>query len=252
MSFLRNSKFVTAVCVPLIGLTLNTLAFNAWADGVTNSAAEANQFGNQFLESYQGPTSNGGNGAVFPGGSNVSVDSLFPGATGGSNSELNNVFGNDKDTLTIGKGAQTRLETEKGGNGDAYRTLVDSSNRVSPNLIKDPIWNTTDQVLSDPNVFKGEFSDCKAETVFNNSTIKKHIPDYRTCERVSDSSGTHILKHNYSAGILEHKAGPANIQSCGEGCLYLWIGTVGNNYLSGWCTIFEEKMSVKIINPDAI
>lgn len=252
MNILRNSKFVTAICVPMIGLMLHTVAFSAWADGVTSSAAEANQFGSQFLKDYQGPVSDGSNGAIFPGGGTVSVDSLFPGAGGGSNSDLNNVYGNDKDTLLIGRGAQTRLETEKGGNGDAYRTLVDSSNRASPNLIKDPIWNTTDEVLSNPNVFKGEFSDCKAESVFNNGTIKKHIPDYRTCERVTDTSGAHVLNHSYNAGVLVHDTGPANIQSCGVGCIYLWLGTVGDNYWSGYCSIFEESMKVKVVNPDAI
>lgn len=45
---------------------------------------------------------------------------------------------------------------------------------------------------------------------------------------------------------------PVNFVSCGSGCNKVWLGTVGDNYLSGNCTIFEEDIPLKIVQPNAI
>ncbi|MEH0346398.1 hypothetical protein, partial [Vibrio cholerae] len=41
-------------------------------------------------------------------------------------------------------------------------------------------------------------------------------------------------------------------RSCGEGCLEVWIGRIGDNYWSGRCKVFEQAITLKVVNPDAI
>ncbi len=43
-----------------------------------------------------------------------------------------------------------------------------------------------------------------------------------------------------------------NIKPCGDDCIQLWIGKVGDNYWSGWCSVYEESTQVRVDNPDAI
>ena len=52
--------------------------------------------------------------------------------------------------------------------------------------------------------------------------------------------------------MIVHESGPLNLASCGKGCVQMWVGRVGNNYWSGNCKIYEQAMSVKVLNPDAI
>jgi conjugal transfer mating pair stabilization protein TraN len=49
--------------------------------------------------------------------------------------------------------------------------------------------------------------------------------------------------------MLSHYSGAANIGSCGTNCIELWLGTVGDNYWDGNCTIFEQAMAVTVYNP---
>ncbi|MBO0160137.1 conjugal transfer protein TraN, partial [Vibrio parahaemolyticus] len=95
------------------------------------------------------------------------------------------------------------------------------------------------------------FGDCSAETIINNNTIATHIPDYRTWERVTDKSADCEVWHEYGAEVIKYHDGPFNIKPCGDDCIELWIGKVGDNYWSGWCTIYEQATQDRVDNPDA-
>ncbi|BCN27036.1 MULTISPECIES: conjugal transfer protein TraN [Vibrio] len=45
---------------------------------------------------------------------------------------------------------------------------------------------------------------------------------------------------------------PVNFIACGSGCNLAWLGTVGNNYLSGHCRIYEENIPLQVVKPSAI
>lgn len=60
------------------------------------------------------------------------------------------------------------------------------------------------------------------------------------------------LPRPWTASMAVHESGPINAQICGRGCLDLWIGTVGDNYWSGRCSIFGEDMAFRLTNPRAI
>ncbi|MBO1928804.1 hypothetical protein J4731_04695 [Providencia rettgeri] len=65
-------------------------------------------------------------------------------------------------------------------------------------------------------------------------------------------TGGYIVNHPYLAGLVSHNSGPANIKTCGETCVDIWLGKVGDDYWKGNCRIFEDYMSVNVINPTAV
>lgn len=58
-------------------------------------------------------------------------------------------------------------------------------------------------------------------------------------------------RHNYDVELIRLVGGEGSISSCGVGCLNVWVGTVGNNYWPGWCTIYEQETNLEITNTDA-
>lgn len=242
MQGLRSRHLVRTICAGLIALQLNTLSFLAWADAIQNSSNEAQALGSQVLQAF--PASN----------PTLSLQDIFPDIQDGSTTELQDVFGDDNKTLTVGAQANTRLKDEASEEGDAYRLLTESSKRISPDLSKDPMFNQADQVRSGDYMatFKTDFADCSRQEKFENTTTTNHIANYQTCERVADQGGSYQLNHDYKVGIVEYISGQPNFQSCGPGCLYVWIGDVADNNLGGWCAIYEKYVRYRVINRDAI
>lgn len=242
MKLLRSHRIIRLVGIPLIGLHLNFSMSLAWADAVTNSAAQAQALGKQVLEAF--PSSN----------PQLTLKEIFPDSDTASTITLEEVFGDDQATTTLGTQANQRLETEQSTEGSAYRTLIQSANRISPDLSSDPVFNLADQVRTPEFMqsFRENFSDCSRQDVFETGTRDTHISQYRTCERVIDLGGTFDLYRAYGAGVLKYESGQPNYQSCGYGCMYVWVGTVGDNYWNGSCTIFEEYTQFRMLSREAI
>jgi conjugal transfer mating pair stabilization protein TraN len=242
MQIFRSPHLTRWLCVSLIGLHLNLLSHSAWADAVTDSAAQAQQLGRQVLQAF--PDSQ----------PHKTLQDIFPDSGKASTITLEQVFGNDTATVQLGLEANARLKDEQSEEGEAYRTMIQSANRVSPDLSNDPMFRQADEVRSTSymDAFNKFFSDCSKQEVFENATRDTHIAKYRTCERLVDQGGTVDFIHDYSAGVVEYDSGQPNYQSCGEGCLYVWVGTVGDNYWNGNCSIFEEYTRFRVVAKEAI
>ena len=242
MRFLRTPRLARALCISLVGLQLNSLVYPAYADSVSDSQSSGRELTKQALEAFP---------VTQP---MVSLEQLYPGLNSGDTNNLQTVFGKDNQTRDVGTQANTRLKSETSMEGEAYRTLQDSSNRISPNLSQDPMFNQADQVRQSGYMvdFKETFADCKRKEEFEQVKKKAHVAQYKTCERVTDMGGSYTFKHDYRIGIVEYVSGQPNYQSCGKGCLLVWVGTVGDNYWDGNCKIYEEFTSFKILNADAV
>ncbi|SIQ99973.1 conjugal transfer mating pair stabilization protein TraN [Aquipseudomonas alcaligenes] len=242
MNPLRSRTFARLICYALVGLQVNTLAYPAYADSVVASQAAGRELTSQTLQAFP---------VTQP---MTSLEQLYPDMTSGNTTDLQSVFGDDNKTIDTGIKANTKLKTEESMGGEAYRLLTDSSKRISPDLSKDPMFNQADQVRTGDfmTTFKENFADCKRTDAFENIKKKAHVAQYRTCERLTDMTGSYTFKHDYKIGIVEYVAGQPNYQSCGPGCLYVWVGTVGDNYWGGHCSVYEEYTSFKIINPEAV
>lgn len=226
----------------------------AWADVVSDSASQGNAAAKEAMQNFSAPTVSDGKINFGSDGESqeISLSDLFPGTSGESKDELEGLYGDDKETISVGSSANSRLKTEDSAEGDAYRALLGTAQMTRPNIKNDPLWGNTDEAFSNQNTFEKDFADCKAENSFTETTSKKHISELKTCERVNDQSGKAILKHDYVPNLIRYKSGPTNMQSCGRGCLDVWIGTIGDDYWSGNCTIYEQEMVFEVLNPDAI
>ena len=139
--------------------------------------------------------------------------------------------------------------------GNVYKVLTHMYYEIErPDMSDDSMFDTTNDILGNLEDIVAGLGDCSADTVLNEVTSKKHIPDYRTCNKVLDRSGTCTLKHHYSAGILEYVDGTSyNVDSCGQGCVDIWLGKVGNNYLPGGsCSLYEYELIFRILSPESI
>lgn len=226
----------------IVSLQLNSMAFYAWADAAITSANLGTATAQSSIEAFD------------PEAANITLQDLFPDLAPGATTSLEEVYGNDTKTLDIGINANNRLKTETSSEGEAYRVLIDSNNRVSPDLSSDPMFNTADKVRDKDFMdgFRENFADCKRTDVFEQVKGSAHIANYKTCERVVDQGGNATFIHDYKVGVVEYVSGQPNYQSCGEGCLYIWVGTVGDNYWRGNCRIFEEYTRFRVINKEAI
>lgn len=224
-------------------------------DPISDAAAHGQNAGQAFVPPPDIATADSqGNITLYPNSAEpqtIPAGELFPGATGDF-SAYSGVYGNDAAMQTLGTDTQAILETQPSYPGEAYRTIIDSRLLSVPDMRSDPVWAQTDATLNNLATLAPEFSDCTATTTTSSGTRQIPVPDYRTCERVADSSTSCTVFHSYTANLIQHVGGPFNIQSCGPGCIDLWIGRMGDNYWSGWCSVFEDSVTINVQNPDAI
>jgi len=228
--------------VILLIAQLNSTAFYAWADAVSAGSAAATSVGKSIQSPFNG------------GAASQTYQQIFPGTSGATTTDLQSVFGSDTDTLNTGVQANNRLKSEQSETGSAYRVLTDTKGRENPDMSRDPLFRSVDQIRTNGYMseFKESFADCKKTDVFENTTKTAHVAKYKTCERIVDQGGTQEFVHDYKVGIVEYVSGQPNYQSCGEGCLVVWVGTVGDNYWGGHCAVYEEYTRFRVINPDAV
>ncbi|EFJ8746167.1 TPA: conjugal transfer mating pair stabilization protein TraN [Klebsiella michiganensis] len=255
----RERWFSIPICTLSIISHLGLISFVPYAIAAdsTANATSTNQKAQDAVNFYNtlpGISASGQGTVTYGSGQTVDLNSVYPDQQGSSTSldSLKSVYGDDSATSKLGSTTGTTLTTENSLRGDAYRTMKNVSTKTSSLKDTDSIFNTHKDFLENQNEYMSLLGDCSKQTILDPKDQVNHIPDYRECTRTVNVSGQYHLYHPYIAGILSHNSGPANIQSCGDGCIELWVGTVGDNYWSGKCKIFEEEMSVNVKNTQAI
>lgn len=245
---LRTRPFKVVTAGIILPLYLNLSVYPAYAEVAAAKSAK------DLAASLPGVSITGSSSVAWGNSAPIDMNSVYPQSNTASSTlpGLKDVYGSDSGTKDIGNQANVTLATEQSLTGDAYRTLQDSSKRTSVDLSNDPIFDTQMDVYQNLNQYQDIIGDCSKTINTVTTTKKNHIPDYKQCTRVVDASGTYKLTHTYSAGVVSYVSGQPNYQSCGEGCLYVWVGTVGDNYWSGNCTVFEEETTFNVVNSDAI
>ncbi|HDG1635278.1 TPA: conjugal transfer protein TraN [Vibrio cholerae] len=228
---------ITMACLPLHGVA---------ADVQRQSGLSGQQEGKQLLQNWTMPALNGNTLSVPNGSGNESINlqELFPGMDQGSLDVLTGVYGSDTSMNQLGTQRQESMASESGATGEAFRSLQQIKDRSRPDMVNDPLWALTDAVQTDPNLLTQSFPGCESQG--------EGSPNYQQCDRLNTAVNSCTITHDYTAGIIEHVSGPMNLRSCGEGCLEVWIGRIGDNYWSGRCKVFEQAITLKVVNPDAI
>ncbi|WP_028865110.1 conjugal transfer protein TraN [Psychromonas aquimarina] len=247
-----TAKIVSVILI----ITTQTLYMSAaWASAnFQKKIAEANTFSNTLYENfpYSSANTNGDitlNGEVISTSKEVTGqkdDDYIPATT--------DTYGSDANTIIAGQRAQSQYESKAPETSGeiAYDTVKRSFARQKSDLRNDPIWGQTDNVFENLVEIAKDFSECKIVKQVISSGNNYHVPKYERCEKIPVVSQTVSIGHDYEAGIIRHKSGPFNILSCGDGCIKAWIGTVGDNYWAGWCTLYEEEVVLEVIQPNAV
>ncbi|MBE4620282.1 conjugal transfer mating pair stabilization protein TraN [Vibrio navarrensis] len=285
---MRNQTLFMRTVASLLTVTMSVLPIHTYATGGQNSdissvGKEAQAFGQDLANSFRANSGSVQNGTIsmptlkdgqfqMNGGSQINVNDLFPGTSGGDGQPesyyfpdankpdvdmLQGIYDSGDDMDDVGNSAKGALWSDANSadpsiSGAAYKVLLDAANRSRPDFTNDPMLNLSKKTYEDMDLIAGGFGDCSAETTINQGTIDAHIPEYERCQRVVDQSADCEVIHDYDASVVKHYDGPYNLKSCGEGCTELWIGRVGDNYWGGNCKIYEEFTRVQVSNPDAI
>ncbi len=252
-----SGKLGKYICYLLI-FTTQWMALNiAYAQDRFNEAvSNANNFSRQMLDSRALPSFNA-NGDVMKDGKVLISKEHLTGSENESFPAETDSYGNDSGTIIQGESAiakynQTTLDSARNNSEKAYHMVKNSFDRQKPDLTNDPMWGQTDKTLSNLADIAAGFSSCKLDKQLVSTGKDYRVPKIETCTKLPAQEGTFSIGHDYDVGIIKHESGPVNILSCGEGCIRVWIGTVGNDYWSGWCTLYEEQMALRVIQPQAI
>ncbi|MEO1065430.1 MAG: conjugal transfer mating pair stabilization protein TraN [Actinomycetota bacterium] len=184
----------------------------------------------------------------------IGLDELFPGADIGTIDELRSLQGDLAATAERGRLQQEAPHTGAGSDEavEAYGVFLDSGERGQPDLTDDPVWDLTGEVLAGIPGLTDSFGDCATTTSILPTSTTAHVPDLRTCERILTPPALCTLTHDYGFELVAVTGGTYSAESCGPGCLDLWVGTVGNDYWSGACTVHEAAITLDVLNPDAV
>lgn len=268
-----TQRFVSAVLC--VALAVPNVIYAQASNDPSVIGREGQAFGRELLQDFLGnqPTLEG-NSLTLPGTESgpLNITDLFPGSSGTYSG--NAVFFPDGYTTNVdeytgihdsgsamdssGSAAQGVLwddaiqDDPVSIQGQAYKVILDTANRSRPDMREDPIFRQSRDVMDDIGDWQKEFGDCSTETTFEKGSRTVHVPEYERCERVVDKTRQCEIQHDYDAAVVRHHSGPFNLDSCGDGCTSLWIGRVGDNYWSGYCSIYEQSTTVTVVNPEAI
>lgn len=226
----------------------------AFAQTPPPGAAEGRELGESLLH---GPTTDGE--AIYfrgaDGTQSIDATDLFqPGASADDVAAMLEAFGDDAEASELAAAVQGRLASEDSQQGQAYRTVREGAqSRSHPDFAGDPAFNRSVEILDgDDPVFETFFEGCEEVEVPLGGGSNIHVPELHYCSRVITPVESCEINHTYEAALVRLVGGEGGIQSCGAGCIDLYVGRVADNYWSGQCAIFEQEVRVQVENAAAI
>ncbi len=244
-------------CTLILTTTLLPLRLSYAQQDFDQAVADANAFAGQLRSGRANPDYDANGNLLVDGKVYMSKEDITGQRKNDYLPAQSNTYGSDAQTLQQGQIAHSKyeektLETAETSAERAYHMVKQSISKQKPDLTNDPMWNNTDNVLSNLEDIAKDFANCKVETKLVSSGKEYHVPKYEQCERLPAIEESFSIGHEYKVGVIKHKSGPANILPCGDGCLKVWIGDTRDNIWKGNCTIYEQKMSLEVIQPNKI
>lgn len=132
--------------------------------------------------------------------SSIEPEALFPDTQNTEDPDLAELYGNDAGIISRAQSELEKMQESGSYSGQTYRGLYEAVNRARVSMSNDPIWKQTDDIVKQ--LQKNEFSDCEIIVGKNRKSKKKHVPDYRTCERIVHPGDTCHFQHDYTIEYL--------------------------------------------------
>lgn len=219
-----TSRFISCVLI----VTMSLFPTHGYTNQPTNPAKtgrEAQNFGLEMAAEFEQPLYEAGN-VHFSGGEAINVNDLFPGTSGQNDDPLSDYFADgtqpnvealkniwDSSDGMDNVGSNTKSSLWHDANSDnpsvsgaAYKVLIDATNQSKPDFSNDPLMNLSRETYYNIDIIAEGFGDCSAETIIKDKTIKSHVPDYYTCDRLYKPKGNCAITHT-----IEIAAEPADI-----------------------------------------
>lgn len=219
-----------------------------------SAAQEGQALGEQLLH---GPTTDGS--TVYfrgvEGTESLDTSELFPGAGSSDDAAaMMDAFGDEEAASALRQQLLDRLDAENSRQSEALETVRSSAlARSHPTLSSDPVFDRSEDVLDgDDPIFDTFFEGCDSVEVPVGDASSVHVPQDRYCSRVVTPTQQCEITHEYEASLLRIVGGEGGLQSCGEGCLDVYVGRVGDNYWNGSCSVYEQEVRVRIDNAAAV
>lgn len=246
---------------PLYQATIAATAFAIFASPLAalaqtrpSGAEEGQALGESLLH---GPTTDG-TSVYFQGrngAESINAADIFQ--SSGSADDVQamlDAFGDEGAAAELTSAISARLAGENSRQADAVQTVRQGAlTRSHPDLASDPAFRRSEQLLDgDDPVFDTFFEGCESTEIPVGEGSGVHVPDNRYCSRVITPTQQCQITHEYDAGLLHITGGEGGLQSCGEGCLDVYVGRVGDNYWNGNCTIFQQEVRIQVDNAAAI
>lgn len=226
-------------------------------DELYQAVNEANMYAEQLRSQRAAPSFDANGNLIHNGNVLFSKEELAGQKPDSYSPATTDTYGDDAATLIAGEQAQQlyeqkTLDTAVTAGERAYHITKDSFKLQKNDLSNDPLWSLTDDVYDNLEDIAADLANCEVSTALVSNGKEIHVPKYESCTRLPAIEDTFTISHDYEVGVIKYSSGPVNISPCGAGCVDVWIGTVGNNYWAGNCTIYEESMVLEVIQPNAI
>lgn len=172
---------------------------------------------------------------------------------GADQSSKTAVYGDSSALGAVISSSATTLQGEASDAGNAYRTLRDGAILEHPDLSNDTIVKVGEAA------YKDSFRDislggaCVRSSVSTPTSTMTHIEELKYCTTSNPSASsckvTRDLKRVYPLTV---SSGEGSAAIDGNGTLQLVLGRIGDNYLSGNCTVYELNQTIKVHQPERI
>ena len=243
----------------LATLVIFFVPFPAFADAFLDKAAEGGLLGESLINGFTVPDVNRStgkitlnNGAVA--GETIEQNELFQEIQPGSMDEAAAAFGNASAQGTYVNNTVSNLNSQPTQHSYAYQTLM-GANTAMPNLLHDPIWNQSDNVLSQQSpLINDMFNGCTKTTDWGKTACSIHIKDIKQCKKKLATEKCTVNRSVTHSPIIGFISGNGSVSPCGIGCTVISIGVNTDNQwrIGKRCQTFTITASFQIPRPDSI